>query len=1033
MRRKSRRCALCARQSMPKSKHPCLDAVGAVQSMNFKIFPLKFHIITLVVGMLVITSVTLTWLSNRTLTVQMLTAGEDLFDRITSTTAEGLETELKPARVAAQVLANSPVTAIAGLNERLKFTASLLAATKSRDSFTSAYIATRAGSFLQVRHLEDDAARKLLDAPFDAHYMARSIDRDKPGRIDAVRYFYTEDQALIEARAVKDEYDPRTRAWYSAAEAADAGAEILTTPYVFASTGEVGITVAVRHPQGVAVVGVDITLKSLSRLLSDFRKKKGVDLVLFDAQGQVIAHPDPAMSAGTATQSGVRLKHLNELNDPRMSAMWTQFSQASGPVVKRMAGKTLSTVAVEGRDYFLRTDKVLGYDQVAFFLGAMTPVDELIAPAIAARNRAMWITLAAVLVMVGVSVMVARGVSRPISELTHEAQKIARFQFDVQPRAASRVREVHELGLMIDSMRHTIRRFLEISTALGAEGNFDRLLARILQETVSTAGAKGGAVLLLSADATELVGGAFMIPSAPGLQFADVRQHARLDDAPVLASCIRERKTVAHRLHKDAQGTNPRETVVLELLREKACDTVFLPLIDRSGGVLGVLAMYWPDKADGSAATDDDQRLAFVQALSGTASVALANQQLIAQQKQLLQSFIELIAGAIDAKSPYTGGHCQRVPELTKMLAKAAQAQTEGVFADFKLNDDEWEELHIAAWLHDCGKVTTPEFVVDKSTKLETVYDRIHEVRMRFELVKAQAENDTLRQALEAVRDGRDPQPLFDALAARLHALDDDWAFVATCNVGGEFMAPDKVERLKAIAQTTWLRTLDDRMGVSHDELLRKQLQPAVPLPVRELLLQDRPEHIFERTERERRSPDAAPGNPWGFALNTPDVLYNRGELYNLSISRGTLTAEDRYKINDHIVQTIKMLATLPFPKHLQRVPEIAGGHHEKMDGTGYPKRLTREQMSWPARMMAIADIFEALTAVDRPYKKGKMLSEAIKIMGFMVRDQHIDVDLFALFLRSGVYLEYAKRFMKPEQIDGVYVEAVLQPLFLPT
>jgi HD-GYP domain-containing protein (c-di-GMP phosphodiesterase class II) len=120
------------------------------------------------------------------------------------------------------------------------------------------------------------------------------------------------------------------------------------------------------------------------------------------------------------------------------------------------------------------------------------------------------------------------------------------------------------------------------------------------------------------------------------------------------------------------------------------------------------------------------------------------------------------------------------------------------------------------------------------------------------------------------------------------------------------------------------------------------------------------------------------------------------------------------------------MLTQLPFPKHLREVPEIAAGHHEKMDGTGYPRRLTREQMSPVARMMAIADIFEALTAVDRPYKKGKTLSEAIRIMSFMKKDQHIDPELFDLFLRSGAYREYAGRFMRPEQIDDVDITAYL-------
>jgi len=229
-------------------------------------------------------------------------------------------------------------------------------------------------------------------------------------------------------------------------------------------------------------------------------------------------------------------------------------------------------------------------------------------------------------------------------------------------------------------------------------------------------------------------------------------------------------------------------------------------------------------------------------------------------------------------------------------------------------------------------------------------------------------------------------------------------------------------ERLKEIAAQTWTRTLDDRIGISHEEKERKARTPAPALPVIEPLLADRPEHVFERAPRDRMPAE----NKWGFRLDVPEALYNKGELYNLGVARGTLSEEERYKINEHIVQTLIMLTQLPFPKHLRNVPEIAAGHHEKMDGTGYPRRLVRDEMSPVARMMAIADIFEALTAIDRPYKKGKTLSEAIKIMSFMKIDQHIDPELFDLFLRSGIYREYAERFMKPEQIDSVDIAAYI-------
>ena len=232
-------------------------------------------------------------------------------------------------------------------------------------------------------------------------------------------------------------------------------------------------------------------------------------------------------------------------------------------------------------------------------------------------------------------------------------------------------------------------------------------------------------------------------------------------------------------------------------------------------------------------------------------------------------------------------------------------------------------------------------------------------------------------------------------------------------------MTREEVARLQAIAARTWQRTLDNRLGLSHEELERMARTPPEPLPATESLLADKPEHIVERGAQDLIPED----NPWGFKLEVPKHLYNRGELYNLSIPRGTLTREERYKINDHIAQTIMMLTRLPFPKHLKSVPELAGGHHEKMDGRGYPKRLLGREMSVQARIMAIADIFEALTATDRPYKKGKKLSEAIRMMSLMKHDQHIDPDLFDLFLTSGVYRTYAERYMEAQYIDDVDVD----------
>ena len=444
-----------------------------------------------------------------------------------------------------------------------------------------------------------------------------------------------------------------------------------------------------------------------------------------------------------------------------------------------------------------------------------------------------------------------------------------------------------------------------------------------------------------------------------------------------------------------------------------------VPLKNHEGLVIGVMQLINAEDCEGRVVAFDDELVPLVEALASQAAVSIDNHMLIEAQKRLLDSFIELIAAAIDAKSPYTGGHCQRVPALTEMLTRAVCESKAEPFRDFMLDEAGWYELHIAGWLHDCGKVTTPEYVVDKATKLETIYDRIHEVRMRFEVLKRDAEIAYLKGRLE----GGDEAQLRATYQAELAALDDDFAFIGACNEGGEFMAPDKVERVKKIAERTWMRTLSNRIGISYAEKIRRERVPERPLPLREQLLEDRYDHVIEREAQDIMPPD----NKWGFKIRMPERKYNLGEVYNLCIGRGTLNEEERYKINDHIMQTIAMLEGLPFPRHLRRVAEYAGGHHEKMDGTGYPRGLTRENMSIPARVMAVADIFEALTAADRPYKPAKKLSESIKIISFMVKDNHIDPDIFRLFLESGVYRQYAEKFLKPEQIDDVDVAAYLR------
>ena len=579
----------------------------------------------------------------------------------------------------------------------------------------------------------------------------------------------------------------------------------------------------------------------------------------------------------------------------------------------------------------------------------------------------------------------------------------------------------------------SFQRLIDIGIALSAERDTNVLMETILLEAKSLSNADGGTLYIRTPDKrlkfeimrTDSLNIAMGGTTGKDINFPPLNlfdpetgeeNHKNVASAAVLTGDSINIPDAYENESFDFSGTKKFDEDTGYRSKSFLC----VPLKNSQNQVIGVLQLLNAVDADTGEVIEfrpDIQPL--IEALGSQAAVALDNQQLLESQKKLLDSFIELIASAIDAKSPYTGGHCQRVPELTKMLAAAACDQQDGPFSDFALTDEQWYELHIAAWLHDCGKVTTPEYVVDKATKLETIYNRIHEIRNRFEIVK----RDRVIDYLKAVIDGGDAETLRAELETQLAQIDDDYAFIAESNVGGEFMAPERVERVKQIADIKWTRTLSDRIGLSHEELKRIEREPEPALPVQENLLSDRYDHVIYRENKEQT---AADDNPWGFKLDVPEHLYNLGEVYNLCIARGTLTEEERFKINDHIVQTIIMLEALPFPKDLARVPEFAGGHHEKMDGTGYPKKLNKDDMSVPARIMAIADIFEALTAADRPYKAPKKLSDSVKIMSFMKKDAHIDDQLFELFLTSGVYKEYAERFLLPEQLDKVDVSQYL-------
>ncbi len=513
-------------------------------------------------------------------------------------------------------------------------------------------------------------------------------------------------------------------------------------------------------------------------------------------------------------------------------------------------------------------------------------------------------------------------------------------------------------------LKHRLGELLRIGVALSKERDINRLLEAILIAAKDIANAEGGTLYRMTDEQAlrfeimrnDSLGIAMGGTSGVDIPFYPVNLFDK--DGKAINSMV-----AAYAVHHDCSVNiaDAYSEAGFDFSGTKNFDKktgyrsisfLTVPMKNHEEEIIGVLQLInAKDRNTGKvvAFSDDDQRLA--ESLASQAAIALTNRLLINHLETLFESFIQLINAAIDDKSPYTGGHCERVPTLTMMLAEAVNNCKSGPLSNFSMSDRDRYELKIAGLLHDCGKVTTPVHVVDKATKLQTIYDRIDLVDTRFEIVR--------RDAQLAMLTGAASEPVTRSL---MKDIEDDREFLYRANIGGETMSDEDIARVRAIAgRYRWC----DSSGKTVDFLTAEEVE-------------------------------------------------------NLTIRAGTLTAAERQIINHHIEVTIQMLESLPWPKHLRHVPEYAGGHHERMDGKGYPRGLTREQMSVQARCMGIADIFEALTAKDRPYKKGKTLTESLTILGKLKLNGHIDPDLFDVFMWEKVYEKYAREFLSPEQIDDV-------------
>lgn len=526
-----------------------------------------------------------------------------------------------------------------------------------------------------------------------------------------------------------------------------------------------------------------------------------------------------------------------------------------------------------------------------------------------------------------------------------------------------------------------IKRLNAIGVALSAQKDQNKLLEMILNSARELTHADAGTLYMLEADQDALrfvmvqndqlnihLGGS---GQAVGDTFSLIPLHLE-DGSPnermiaawsVLNKTTARIKDAYHEEGFDFSGT--RSFDAKTGYRSQSFLTV--PLLNHEGEAIAALQLLNKLDANGKTVAFDDTDQDIAESLASQAAVALTNRRLIDELRTLFDSFTQVIATAIDSKSPHTGAHCRRVPEVTLLLAEAANGLDFPGLEGFSMTDEDRYELKTAAWLHDCGKVVTPHHIMEKSTKLETLVDRIHAVTDRFEILQRDLEIAKLKEELAAAKLGTQLESArLDFYAQLKQQLAEDLAFLQGANTGGEFMSDEHLAKVASLSKQGWI----DLKGQRHP-------------------------------------------------------LLSEDEVANLSIRRGTINPEERKIMEDHMVHTLSMLEQLPFPRHLQRVPEYAGGHHERMDGKGYPRGLTREQMSIPARIMGIADVFEALTAHERPYKKPMPLSQALTIMGRMVEDNHLDADIYTLFVYKKVYLDYAKKHLRDEQMDEVDIDSL--------
>ncbi|WP_169308438.1 HD domain-containing phosphohydrolase [Ferrimonas aestuarii] len=1025
------------------------------------------------------TAITLQYLFSSKIATEAVTAQAEILAKNTQAKVEGLHTK---AAHSVEILARNAALVEAGQVDEVatdKLFANLL---ENNNEFYAVYLGLANGDFYELINLEaSPLIRDQLGASLTDRF-AKVVIHDLDGRRVKQTLFLNEAFEVSHQFVESSDYDARTRPWFQIADAINASR---TKPYLFQHLQAPGQTFSMVMEESGAVIAVDIALSTMSQFLTQ-QLASGTPLehsevFLYDLEGKLVASSAAAIELPRRDLPMLPVTeqerlYLNGLGTVRI-ANETDWAPLDYSIAGQPRGYTVELIQMLARSLGLSVEFINGVSWDTLVAHFQRGDLEVLTPVYRTGSNRDWGQFSAAMVEMPMALATREQDARYTSLQALDGSVLAvpaGWSIIPEIEAAYPGIRIVEVASVADALRavasgeadatletriildYTQRVYfieglhIEPQLDIGSV-NFDAGLRAVFQpELAPLAALFDRALAQVGPDERQYLAqrwlgdmgqirqqDSLIVPYKALMTTALDRSlqgqlnQVELDgrDSFLYIEPLRVGKDhfFALAVDEDAVLRVSRGEVMVSAAATAICILALLPLCYLLANPIVnpirqlakqnekvMRRQYQQVRRQPSVIKEVDELSSSLVQMSA----AIAEHE--AQQQRLMDSFVEVIAQTIDDKSPYTGGHCYRVPELGLMMAREASISDSEAFKGFSIADkDKHREFKLAAWLHDCGKISTPEHVVDKGSKLESNYNRIHEIRTRFEVLWRDEEIHYLK-AVQAT-----PERELELRAERDQSqreLQQQFEFVATCNVGGEFMADESIDQLKSIAKRTWQRHFDDRLGLGPLEE-KRYLDPKVSLPATENLLSNKPEHCIPWERKHSYDPAL------GIKLVPTELQNNQGELYNLCIRKGTLNDEERFRINEHTVSTIKILESLPFPPELANVPRYASTHHETLKGTGYPRRLTGDQLSVGERILVLADIFEALTADDRPYKKAKSLSCAINILHHMVKDDHVDEEVFRLFLTTGVYLEYAERFLKPSQIDAVDLSKYLQPL----